>query len=426
MEIPDEISVRKHPAKTIEICMDLSQPSWFDTEIASRYKKRTHSSQEAPANSGYVQSPQRNLSIKVHFKDPLYKNTLEESESSSDKRQSELPYKNLFLHDRSSDRVIAKFLEEPYELIPSRITVSSFSVESCLERVQEEYDIILFGYTDYKPVQAKLSATEEGFTLTIGKQRKFHPFCEYSGVLLGTGSSTFSLYKDRVGALGSRDIRETDCLTVVGEWASVNIAAVSQTAKYDIFLVLNWFISAKSRAPSILPVSKGKLTMEIVKIKLRRLAEEKSMFLNELLLLGILKSLILNKYSEEKINIVKTILDKRFSLIWKIYRIYHRMKPVGYVRNPLHIEKFEELLRVRALQGRMAYQIRTRVLKKPILGDWRSVKQSYTQLSNIGNLKSLVPKAKLVTVDSTAEDTDNKISLILSRLSSKAISRTNT
>ena len=150
------------------------------------------------------------------------------------------------------------------------------------------------------------------------------------------------MYKSQIGSIEALGLDSTDCFSLIGPLKNYDFATPSDRAKYDIYLVLAWHINTNSNFSSTIPLTKFGLTKMIVKKKLQKMAEERKLYVHELFLLAIMKSLILLNKSQEAYELVKKKLDYIVHADSKIYRMCFKIKPKHYKASKIFQVKFND------------------------------------------------------------------------------------
>lgn len=216
------------------------------------------------------------------------------SDSDDENDQSANSYKMILLKDVSADRMIQKFMQEPTKLRENRLEASDFSIQACFTRLASTgYRAMLINYMNFEVEEVTIKVNHLELEIYHGTRGSSVSFDNLSGVIIGDLSSTFQEYKNLGGDLRKYSIQPTDCLTILSEFRSFDIATIDDQAKYDIYLVCSWKISANADKGSVIPLTHGKMATAKIKMKLQALAKSKFLFLNELFLLSIYKSLVL-------------------------------------------------------------------------------------------------------------------------------------
>ena len=76
------------------------------------------------------------------------------------------------------------------------------------------------------------------------------------------------MYKKYFGPISRIGLDNTDCFSLVGRLKSLDFGTPSDKARYDIYLVMSWFINIISRKSSTIPLNKRLLTRMIIRTKL--------------------------------------------------------------------------------------------------------------------------------------------------------------
>lgn len=321
-------------------------------------------------------------------------NTLDVSKSSSESEDSDLPtYKKILLAETSSEKLVAKFCSEDSRLLSSDAKDKEFAFGDCVRRLKEGYKVHTIDYLTKKLKDARITVTGKELLITYGRNTIKEPFSKLKGVLIGSSSSTFKIYSERNAKSGGVVYEETDCMSILGELRSFDIISKSPLARYDIYIGLSWYIAGACPKSSVIPLSKSRLTQHLVRMKLIEEADRKYLFFKELILLGIMKYLIKSGAPQEKKIVLKNLLDRKFRLPDKIFRISYKMKPQSFRMSDSFKEKYADTMRVRELMARMAFNIRETVY--PTSGNALQVERKTTlredilQFTDIGSIKRL-------------------------------------
>ena len=241
-------------------------------------------------------------------------------------------------------------------------------------------------------------------------------FKKLTGIFIGDTSSTFKIHKSLGGNLGKYSVQPTDCITVLSEFRNFDFATTDDQAKYDIYSVISWKISANACRGSIIPLSRGKIVLVKIRMKLEELARTRYLFLEELFLLGIMKTLIQMGESKDKIEKIKGMLNRKLKLDQKIFRITQRMKPKNFVSPVNFQERFKNSHRASMLQRQMMHKILIKDRKQlQFMREWQTIKY--------GDLLTIKMKAALGKKHKTANDAMVSRSERFQKCSTKSVNK---
>ena len=136
-------------------------------------------------------------------------------------------------------------------------------------RLKKGYTLLLFDYNFYKFKRVFFKAGKLGISIYRSKGVKENiPYKYFLGILYGDVSSTFVMYKKCFGSLHRLGLDNSDCFSLIGKLKNLDFGTPSDKAKYDIYLVLSWYINIHSRRSSTIPLNKKFLTRMIIRTKL--------------------------------------------------------------------------------------------------------------------------------------------------------------
>ena len=195
-------------------------------------------------------------------------------------------YEKVVLSSQQADGLIQLFVNEPTYLGRSPAANFDFSLAKCIQRLRIGHHLILFDYNTADPMEALVKGKAHGLVFKQRGRRVRVPYSEIAGLSLGDQTSTFKTFTQLYGNLEVFGLKPMCCMTVHTAKNSYSIGSINVLHVYDLYLVLSWYASANQAPGTVFPLTKGQLTVYVVRRKLQDMAAERYISVKELLMVS--------------------------------------------------------------------------------------------------------------------------------------------
>ena len=148
-------------------------------------------------------------------------------------------YHDLFVLEKNSTKLIAKFDLEKKELLKGSNGEISYSLEECKIRAQKGYYIFKYSFNMPKRSVISIKISDYYIELNSGKTIKKIRINSLHGILFGAVSTTFSNFKKIIEQRESKIHKFYHCFSLVSEFRTYDFGTVKENDKLDICVCLS-------------------------------------------------------------------------------------------------------------------------------------------------------------------------------------------
>ena len=202
-------------------------------------------------------------------------------------------YKNYFLLKENPHSLLRHYIKEKSRLVRSARKNLDFSIKEVLLRLKSGYTVFKYKQKQKLRVPTKI-VIEDSLIKIKSKASKCYkriPFECIFGVILGCETNTFKKNKEKIDLICGEIHEKHECLSLITDKRSHDLAIYSDLALYDICIGISWISYHYCPLHSSIPYNKCNLhlvtlTISLITQKLEVLASARYMSVVELFMVS--------------------------------------------------------------------------------------------------------------------------------------------